>query len=140
MISFTLSNGVQVIPTSAHGCRFNDGTVFVPTEEQIEEIKKDFSCLTVQRDFATKELPIKGVYASISWSMMTEDGLNKLRQIQNENPNSIILVSFMVVDALCTMGIKNQFPLVLSTNATLETQRSAPQDKVWDIENFSAGR
>lgn len=140
MISFTLSNGIKIIPTSFHGSKFSDGTVFSPSEEEIEQIKAEFACLTVAREFATKELPIQGISASTSWSTVTEDGLAKLRQVQKMNPEAIILVSFMIVDALCTMGIKDEFPLVLSTNATPATTRSAPQDKVWDIGNFSAGR
>lgn len=141
MIKFSLKNGVEVIPTSFHGCRFNDGTVFEPTPEEIEQIKKDWSCLTVQREFHRVEIPrLEGIGATTSISKLTDEAMDKLYKIQHENPNAIILVSFMIVDALCAMEWKHRYPHVLSTNATAETQRSAPQDKIWDINNFSAGR
>ena len=71
---------------------------------------------------------------------MEEDGVRALRRVSKKYPEAIILVSFMVLDALDNDNYLKYFPLVLAANATKETSRSAPQDKVWDLDNFSAGR
>ena len=137
MIKFKLNSGVEVIPTSFHGCRFNDGTTFTPSDDQIAQIKADWSCLTVKRDFSPVDLGIEGIGASKSSQTMSDEGLKALDSVLTDNPNAIILVSFMVLSALKEQGIRDSYPRVLAANATAETQRSAPAEKVWDVMNFS---
>ena len=134
---FRLTSGVEVIPTSFHGCRFSDGTTFAPSDDQIAQIKSDWSCLTVKRDFSPVDLGIEGIGASESSQTMSDEGLKALDSALAENPNAIILVSFMVLSALKEQGIREKYPRVLAANATAETQRSAPAEKVWDTANFS---
>lgn len=140
MVTIALKNGTTVIPTSFHGCRFSDGTVFDPTPEEIAQIRSDWSCLQVERTFKKVALRISGVKATKSSSHMTEDGVRALYKVSKEYPEAIILVSVMVLDALDSDNYLKYLPLVLAANATKETCRAAPQDKIWDLDNFSAGR
>ena len=137
MISFTLNNGVKVVPTSFHGSRFNDGTVFSPTEEQISQIKSDWSVLTVKREFTKVDCPVDGIGASSSRQTMTDEGLKALKDVCASDKNLIVLVSFMVVSALREMGVRDEYPQVLCANATRETSRCRPDEKVWDVNNFA---
>ncbi|MDX9810646.1 MAG: hypothetical protein RBT04_10900 [Sphaerochaetaceae bacterium] len=138
MIKFKLANGIEVIPTSFHGCRFSDGTEFAPTAEDIEQIKADWPADSVRRDFMRADDPLPGIGASRSIQTPSQDIMDRLDKAQADNPNAIVLVSFMLASALAESGLRGRFPRVLAANATKETSRSAPQDKVWDIQNFSA--
>lgn len=138
MIKHKLVSGVEIIPTSFHGCRFSDGTEFAPTPEDIEQIKADWPADSVRRDFVRVPDPLPGIGASRSSQSPSSDIIARLEKAQDENPNAIILVSFMLASALTEAGLRDKFPRVLAANATKETSRSAPQDKIWDIQNFSA--
>jgi len=136
MIKITLAAGTTIIPTSFHGFKFSDGTSFQPTEEEIQEIKETFGGLKVNRDFspAPTACPFP---ASQSTQSMSEGGLDLLRETSAQNPEAIVLVSFMIISALKEQGIRNEFPNVLAFNATSETSRSKPQDKILDVDNFA---
>lgn len=138
MIKFFLKNGIEIIPTSFHGCRLSDGTSFEPSAEDIEQIKADWPADSVRRDFVRVPDPLPGIGASRSTQTPSSDIIARLEKAQDENPNAIILVSFMLASALTEAGLRDKFPRVLAANATKETSRAAPQDKVWDIQNFSA--
>jgi hypothetical protein len=138
MIKFALKNGIEVIPTSFHGCKFSDGTEFAPSAEEIEQIKADWPADSVRRDFVRVPDPLPGIGASRSSQSPSSDIIARLEKAQDENPNAIILVSFMLASVLTEAGLRDKFPRVLAANATKETSRSAPQDKVWDVRNFSA--
>ena len=138
MISFQLKNGVEVIPTSFHGSRFNDGTVFTPSDADIAQIKNDWgTVLRVQREFSPVEIPLNGIAASSSSQNLSQEGLTFLERVMKDHSNAIILVSFMVVSALREMGVRDKYPRVLAANATPETSRAKPDEKVWDINNFA---
>lgn len=138
MISFKLASGVEVIPTSFHGSKFSDGTVFEPTPEEITQIKKDWAVLTVDRRFSpVVDLPVG---ASSSKQSVKADGLAKLDEVLSAHPGrTIIMASFMAISALHDMGpeIRAKYARVLATNATLETCRNAPDQKIWDVNNFA---
>ncbi len=136
LVSFKLKNNVEVIPTSFHGARFNDGTVFEPTSEQIDQIKKDWSCLTVERKFLPINIGIDGIGASKSEQKLSDEAINKLHQVLEDNPNAIIMVSFIIRSTINSMGIKT-LNRVVACNATPETQRERPDKKIWDINNFA---
>lgn len=135
-IKFCLKNGTEIIPTSFHGCRFSDGTEFAPTPEQIEEIKREFSCLKVDRKFSVVR-EHNGMKISHSTQIPTPECLAKLRQTQAENPDALVLVSFMILSALHESGLISEFPNVVGGNSTPETSRETPDKKVWDINNWA---
>jgi len=137
MITFKLNSGLTVVPTSFHGSKFSDGTIFTPSQDQIDQIKADWSCLTVKREFYEKYNLGKGCAVVASKQTVSDEGLEKLRQVQDSLQEGIILVSFMLISALKEMGIRDEFPKVVATNATEETCRSQPQDKIWDIARFA---
>ena len=75
---------------------------------------------------------------------MKEINLQKLAAIHdcahlymaNGDRKPFFLVAFMVIDALIKMGLRDRFPRVICGNATKETQRSKPDEKVWDLMNM----
>lgn len=134
----TLENGTKIFQTSAHGARFSDGTVFEPTEEQKESIKRFWGFLQVKRSFSKisfNEMP--GIGVSESRQTLSDDTLAMMTAIQTEFSDCIFLVSFMVVSAMKEMGIRNDYPRWVAANATPDTSREAPDKKVWDINNFA---
>lgn len=136
-----LSNTQKVIQTSAHGCKFSDGTDFNPTEEEKKEMSSYWSWLKVERTFSKRDASKfkEGIGISSSSSRLSDETLAKLRQLSQDNPDAIVLVPFMVIDALWKMGqnVRDSVPNVLAANATAETSRAMPQDKIWDTMNFS---
>jgi len=139
MIKHILANGVEVIPTSFHGCKFSDGTEFAPTEADIEQIKVDWPALGgLNREFTKTVPPLAGIGTSRQRNTPTDEIIARLEAAQNTNPNAVVLVSFMLFDALRNAGLADRFPRVVAANATQETSRvSNPADKVWDVNNFS---
>lgn len=131
---FKLKNGQEVIQTSPHGAKFSDGTVYEPSAEEIKKIENTWvKTLNVKRKFQK----IQGflVPTTNSTQSLMNEGLEALRFYKDKNV--LILVSFMVLSALKEMGIRDEFPYVVGMNATKETARSAPQNKVIDTENFA---
>jgi hypothetical protein len=136
MVKFELKNGQVIFPTSGHGSRFSDGTVFEPSPEEIATIKNDWGFMQVKPTFSPIALDLN-VGVNSRGNFLAEEVLHKMKDIQRENPTVLFLVPFMLISALKEMGIRNEFPHFLSTNATPETVRSAPQEKIWDVDNFS---
>lgn len=127
-----LKDGRKVILTSKHGYRFSDGTEIkgVP-----EGFPLDFlDALPVKREFreVSAALPNR---ATESRQSLPKEALEILSKLSGEA--DIVLVSFMVVSAMKEMGIRNLYPKVLAFNATPETSRSSPQEKVIDIANWA---
>ena len=138
MISFFLKNDTVIIPTSAHGCKFSDDTIFVPTDAQVAQIKKDWGCLQILR-IPTEAYKINGMSVMRMSQEIPVQGLNKLREVEEVMPEDrfIVLVPYMVVAALHEMGVRDEFRFVLATNATKETSREQPQNKIWDINSWA---
>jgi aspartate 1-decarboxylase len=131
---FELQNGQKVIQTSPHGAKFSDGTIFKPSVEEVEEIKTTWvKTLNVNRQFERVDGFL--VPTTKSTQSLSEEGVAALEHYKDKDV--LILVSFMVLAALKEMGIRDKFPYVVGMNATRETARSAPQDKVIDVENFA---
>jgi hypothetical protein len=128
----TLKDGRKVILTSNHGFKFSDGTEFPGLSK---DFPMDFlDALAVKREFreVSAALPNK---ATESRQSLPKEALEILSKLSMEA--DIILVSFMVISALKEMGIRNLYPKVLAFNATPETTRSSPQEKVVDITNWA---
>jgi hypothetical protein len=123
-----LASGLVIGLTSPHGQKFSDGT------EAVEGATMEFSqSLSVKRDFqVVQETPFR---ATESTQFMTEGSLELLRKSSDQV--DIVLVPFMLLAALKTMGLRSEFPKVVAFNATKETSRSAPQEKVVDVDNWA---
>jgi len=127
-----LKDGRKIILTSNHGFKFSDGTEFPGLPK---DFPMDFlDALAVKREFreVSAALPNK---ATESRQSLPKEALDILSKLSMEA--DIILVSFMVISALKEMGIRNLYPKVLAFNATPETTRSSPQEKVVDITNWA---
>ena len=129
MVIHTLASGATLMVTSpGHGFRFTDGTVAAAQDKAICDR------LTLKRELR-KIGTIKG---------MT---LNEVRLVINDEQQifltelckttDIVLVPFPVLAALREQGIRDKFPNAVAFNATADTARSAPADKVVDLDNWS---
>jgi hypothetical protein len=124
----TLANGATLCSISLHGFKFSDGT---ESESQEKELVDFF---TLKRDYR-KVGEIHGMPLNEVRMVLDEHQLEALRQIAKTV--DIVLVPFPVLTSLREQSVREQFPNVVAYNATTETQRSAPQDKVVDVNNWS---
>jgi len=128
----TLKDGRKVILTSNHGFKFSDGTEFkgVPDGFPLDFL----NALTVRREFreVSAALPNR---ATESKQSLTQEALETLSRLSGEA--DIVLVPFMVISAMKEMGVRNLYPKVLAFNATPETTRSNPDEKIVDIDNWA---
>ena len=134
---FTLKDGTKIIQTSGHAATFSDGTRFQPDEIEAKAIQSYWKFLQVDRAFTKVPSKIPGIKLSHSTQSISQENLNALHRIVEFNPDTAILVSFMVIAALNEMGVRDQFPTVIAGNATPETSRSKPDEKVWDLSNMA---
>lgn len=134
---FTLKDGTKMIQTSGHAATFSDGTCFKPDEIESKAIQAYWRFLQVDRKFESVPSVIPGIKLSHSSQSISEANLNRLHEITAANPDTAVLVSFMVVSALNEMGIRDQFPTVIAGNATPETSRAKPDEKIWDLANMA---
>ncbi len=133
-----LANGETVAITSKHGYTFSDGTscqkemdaAVVSNSISFDYLNK----IVVKRSFlpAPLALPRK---ATTSINELTRDSLLYLEELSKHV--DVILVSFMVVDALKQMGIREHYPKVLAFNSTPETARvNSVSEKIVDLDNW----
>jgi hypothetical protein len=123
-----LANGATLCSISLHGFKFSDGT---ESESQDKEFVEIF---TLKRD-NRKVGEICGMSLNEVRMVLDENQLQILRV--TAGLVDILLVPFPVLVALREQGIREKFPNVVAYNATTETQRSAPQDKIVDVNNWS---
>jgi len=124
-----LASGATVISLSpGHGFRFNDGTQAEGQDREICDLFK------AERLFE-KVAEIAGMTVNRTVFSLSNSQLDALRQLAGQA--DIVVAPFLVVDILHRQGVRDQFPNVVAFNATAETQRSAPADKVVDINNWS---
>lgn len=125
----TLASGATVISTSpGHGFRFSDGTQAEPQDKAVCDR------LTLERKL-TRVGEIKGMAINQVQMLLSDEQLGFLREIAGQA--DLVVVPFPVVSALREQGVRDQVPNVVAFNATPDTQRSAPADKVVDIDNWS---
>ena len=137
--------GTWIFQTSAHDCQFSDGTVFKVTEETAKQLKDLWSFLNVKREFKVVPQDDPGIILSTSVEYMDELSLQQLAAIHDcahlhmggNRRKPFFLVPFMVIKTLKDMGLRDRFPRLIAGNATKETQRSAPDQKIWDLDNMS---
>lgn len=128
MKSHTLTNGASVITTSPHPFKFSDGSIAEAQDKDLCER------LTLSRTMAVHAI-VKGMNL-VRVSMLLNDEQLKLLSQMSEAAD-IVLVPFPVLTALREQGVRDNFPNVVAFNATAETQRSAPDQKIVDINNWS---
>ena len=124
----SLKNGATVISVSNHPFQFSDGTASQPQTQEV------CGKLTLERTLVRKGY-IKGMplnQISMLLSFEQQEFLGKLCTLAD-----IVIVPFPVLSALREQGIRHLFPNAVAFNATQETQRSAPNEKVVDINNWS---
>ena len=124
----TLRNGATLIIASPHGARFSDGTV---CEAQHKDMCDALNCQRVLQDAGT----IKGMKLVELRMVLSPEQLDYLAELCASA--DIVLIPFPVLTALREQGVRSRFPNAVAANATAETQRSAPDQKVWDINAWS---
>lgn len=128
MNTHTLANGATVVSLSPHEFKFSDGTVAPPQDKQFCDqftLKKEFRVLR----------EIKGMKVTTTKFVVSQQQFDTLREISNNV--DIVLVPFQFLQAL-NECFSPGLPNVVAFNATKETTRSAPQDKIVDLDNWSA--
>ncbi len=113
---------------SAHGFRFSDGT---NSEPQVDEVVAMFTC---KREYRNRT-NIKGMAVNETKMVLTLEQLDQLDRLCQLV--DVVVLPFPVLTALREQGVRDKFPNALAFNATTETQRSGPNDKVVDIDNWS---
>lgn len=125
----TLSNGATLVMVSpGHGFKFSDGSECGPQDADV------CSKLNLKRELR-KKAEIKGM------------NLNEVRMFLDESQRQflaelcgmadVVVIPFPVLAALREQGIRDQFPNAVAFNATPDTMRSAPSEKIVDINNWS---
>jgi hypothetical protein len=121
-------NYLRIAGLSPHGFRLSNGDE-VPgqVKEFVDAVRVDMESTPVD-----SKLPVSVSRQTLS---INSDGLAVLEFMQHNF--DITIVPFMVISALDQMGVRDKYPNVLAYNATPETRRSAPADKVVDLDNWS---
>ena len=126
----TLKNGAKIASISGHSFTFSDGSIL---EAQPQELVQQFNM-----ERKTKEVKkVKGMAIYSQNMELSQYQLNALDYIAGQV--DLVIIPVMVLDALRFIGDRaaNQHPKLVAFNATKETQRSAPADKIVDIDNWS---
>lgn len=123
-----LKSGATVLSLSAHPFQFSDGTVSEKQEQCLVE------AFTLRRVFKKVGM-VKGMTVNEMKMILTQDQLNLLGDLCKTV--DLVILPFPVLTALREQGEREKFPNAVSFNATVETQRSAPNEKVIDINNWS---
>lgn len=123
-----LKDGTVVIGLSAHSFKCSDGS-------EIPAQKKEIVDLFSLKKEKKKVSEINGHPVNKMSMVISDDQLEGLKQISKQA--DIVVVPFPMLVSLREQGVRDQFKNVVAYNATTETQRSAPQDKIVDIDNWS---
>lgn len=128
-LTHTLANGATVVTFSPHGFKFSDGTECAP------QLKEFCDFFTLQKKFE--------VIRSVKGMKFTRTGFNlsqeQFDKIQSLDKFDILLMPFQLLQAVHEFSEQHLTAIVNAAafNATKETSRSSPQDKVVDINNWS---
>jgi hypothetical protein len=124
----TLTNGATISSISSHSFKFSDGS----------ELAGQPAELVSQFDIERKVTKVGEVVEMPLYRQgfkLTNYQLTYLKILSQEV--DLLIVPVMLLDALRFMDERDNFPNLVAFNATNETQRSAPADKIVDIENWS---
>jgi hypothetical protein len=125
----TLNKGATVLSLSLHPFTFSDGSV---AEGQDEDVVDEF---TLRREF-TPMPAIAGMKVNRTSMVLSKKQMDRLTELSTMDID-IVIVPFPVLTALREQGVRDNFPNCVAFNATIETQRSPPNEKIVDIDNWS---
>ncbi len=129
MVIHTLASGATLMVTSpGHGFRFTDGTVASAQDKAVCDR------LTLKRELR-RVGTIKGM--ALNEVRLVIDDAQQAFLTELCQKADIVLVPFPVLAALREQGIRDKFPNAVAFNATSDTSRSAPADKIVDLDNWS---
>jgi hypothetical protein len=123
-----LANGASVCSLSAHGFKFSDGTESKAQDQTLVDF------FTLKRNLS-KKASIMGMDLNEVRMELSTEQLEKLKEVSNQV--DLVIVPFPVLTALREQGVRVNYPNVVAFNATRDTQRSAPQEKIVDVSNWS---
>lgn len=124
----TLASGATIISTSNHEFRFSDGTIAEPQDREVVDM------FTMERR-PVKVQEIKGMTFNSTQMVLSEEQQAALHELRAKA--DIVLIPYTVLDAMYKQGIRHNFPNCGAFNATPETQRSIPSEKIVDLNNWS---
>jgi hypothetical protein len=125
----TMASGATLIVTSpGHGFRFSDGT---SCDGQDKSVCDGLTCKRTSR----KVGEIKGHVLNETLMRLDDNQLEYLRHLCTQA--DLVMIAFPVLAALREQGVRDRFPNAVAMNATLDTQRVAPDAKVVDVQNWS---
>lgn len=134
-LTHTLANGATVVTFSPHAFKFSDGTEAQPQTKEFCDfftLKKNFKVIREN----------KGMKFTKTSFDLSEEQYEKLQSLSNYD---MLLMPFQLLQAVHEFKSYRAMPTphmsiihnAVAFNATPETARSAPQDKVVDINNWS---
>jgi hypothetical protein len=124
-----LLNGASLVSLSPHGFRFSDGT---ESDGQDRAFVDQF---TLTKEFSVVR-EVGGMKLTRTRFVVCKEQKTLLAQVANEV--TLVLVPFQFLQALQeSLETGESFANVVAFNATKETTRSAPDQKVVDVNNWS---
>jgi hypothetical protein len=125
----TLSNGATIVTFSPHGFKFSDGTESAP------QLKEFCDFFTLQKKFEVIRSTKGMKFTKTSFNLSQE----QFDAIESLDKFDILLMPFQLLQAVHEFSQQHLRAVVNAAafNATKETCRSSPQDKVVDINNWS---
>lgn len=125
----TLASGATVLSVSpGHGFKFSDGT---SCPGQDPDLCSRLTLAREYRDITT----ICGMAVKETQMVLSEEQIALLKDLSTKA--DLVIVPFPVLTAMREQGIRGDLSNCVAFNATQETQRAAPADKVVDINNWS---
>lgn len=123
-----LDNTATVIGVSNHGFKFSDGTECGPQDKDV------VNALNLKRSFTAMPY-IAGMKCNRMTMFLYKEQEELLTALSNMA--DLVILPLPVLLALRESGIRDQYPNCVAFNATPDTMRSAPDEKIVDINNWS---
>ena len=125
----TLANGATIVTFSPHGFKFNDGTEAQPQNKEF------CNFFTLKKEFKVVG-EIKGMKLTSTEFVLSNEQLDLIETVSTNA--DLLLVPFQLLEAY-RKNCPNHKKInnIVSFNSTPETARSAPQDKIVDVNNWS---
>ena len=134
----TADDAARILSLSPHPFKLSDGTECPAQNQRIVDL------FTLRREvFSHSE--IRGMQVNETRMVLSEEQRQALYELCRFA--DVVIIPFPVLTALREAGteargpvrqsVRDWYPNALAFNATLETQRSAPTEKVVDLQNWS---